>query len=57
MDEQVTVKSTGTDVFTKPMLFVPQVLSPWVPSDKNIDAANKRAAALLICFRIILPPA
>lgn len=41
MDGQVTVKSTGTDVFTKPMLFVPQVLSPWVPSDKNIDAANK----------------
>ena len=40
MDGQVTVKSTGTDVFTKPMLFVPQVLSPWVPSDKNIDAAN-----------------
>lgn len=41
MDGPVTVKSTSTDVFTKPMLFVPQVLSPWVPSDKNIDAANK----------------
>lgn len=40
MDGPVTVKSTGTDVFTKPMLFVPQVLTPWVPSDKNIDAAN-----------------
>lgn len=40
MDGPVTVKSTGTDVFTKPMLFVPQVLRPWVPSDKNIAAAN-----------------
>lgn len=41
MNRTTSVNNTGTDVFTKPMLFVPQVLSPWVPSDKNIDAANK----------------
>lgn len=40
MNGTTSVNNTSTDVFTKPMLFVPQVLSPWVPSDKNIDAAN-----------------
>lgn len=40
MDGTAKFTNTGIDVFTKPMLFVPQVLSPWVPSEKNIDAAN-----------------
>ena len=40
MNGTTSVNNTGTGVFTKPMLFVPQVLRPWVPSDKNIDAAN-----------------
>lgn len=41
MDGTAKFTNTGIDVFTKPMLFVPQVLSPWVPSEKNIDDANK----------------
>lgn len=41
MDGTAKVTNTGIDVFTKPMLFVPQVLSPWVPSEKNKEAADK----------------
>lgn len=40
MDGTATFTNTGIDVFTKPMLFVPQVLSPWVPSEKNIENAD-----------------
>lgn len=40
MDGTATFTNTGIDVFTKPMLFVPQVLKPWVPSEKNKEAAD-----------------
>lgn len=40
MDGTAKFTNTGIDVFTKPMLFVPQVLSPWVPSKKNIAEAD-----------------
>ena len=40
MDGQVTVKSTGTDVFTKPMLFVPQILTAWIPSTETKKQAD-----------------
>lgn len=45
--------NTGIDVFTKPMLFVPQVLSPWVPSNKSIaDADIAKLTYLEISCRI-----
>lgn len=47
MDGPVKFKSAGTDVFTKPMLFVPQVLTAWKPSEKNIAAANIAALTYL----------
>lgn len=40
MDGTATATSTSTEVITKPMLFVPQILSPWVPSEKTKEAAN-----------------
>lgn len=40
MDGTKTVTSTSTEVITKPMLFIPQILKPWVPSEKNIANAN-----------------
>ena len=53
MNEITTVTSTGTDVFTKPMLFVPQILTAWVPSEKNIEAAdNAKLTYLEISCRI-----
>lgn len=41
MDGTKTVTSTSTEVITKPMLFIPQILNPWVPSEKNIADANR----------------
>lgn len=41
MDGTKTVTSTSTEIITKPMLFVPQSLTAWKPSEKNIDDANK----------------
>lgn len=40
MDGTKTVTSTSTEVITKPMLFVPQVLTAWKPSEKNIEGAD-----------------
>lgn len=48
-----TATSTSTEVITKPMLFVPQILSPWVPSEKNKEAAdNAKLTYLEISCRI-----
>lgn len=53
MDQPAKFTNTGIDVFTKPMLFVPQILSPWVPSEKNIaDADIAKLTYLEICCRI-----
>lgn len=53
MDGTATFTNTGIDVFTKPMLFVPQTLSPWVPSEKNIaDADIAKLTYLQISCRI-----
>lgn len=53
MDGSAKFTNTGIDVFTKPMLFVPQVLSPWVPSEKNKEAAdNAKLTYLEISCRI-----
>lgn len=40
MDGTKTVTSTSTEVITKPMLFIPQVLTAWKPSEKNIEGAD-----------------
>lgn len=40
MDGTKTVTNTSTEVITKPMLFVPQVLTAWKPSEKNIEGAD-----------------
>lgn len=53
MDGTAKFTNTGIDVFTKPMLFVPQVLSPWVPSNKSIaDADIAKLTYLEISCRI-----
>lgn len=53
MDGTAKFTNTGIDVFTKPMLFVPQVLSPWVPSKKSIaDADIAKLTYLEISCRI-----
>lgn len=53
MDGTAKFTNTGTDVFTKPMLFVPQVLSPWEPSKKSIaDADIAKLTYLEISCRI-----
>lgn len=53
MDGTATFTNTGIDVFTMPMLFVPQVLSPWVPSEKNKENADKaKLTYLAISCRI-----
>lgn len=40
MDGTAKFTNTGIDVFTKPMLFVPQSLTAWVPSEKDKEAAD-----------------
>lgn len=40
MDGTKTVTSTSTEIITKPMLFVPQPLTAWVPSEKDKEAAD-----------------
>lgn len=40
MDGTKTVTSTSTEIITKPMLFVPQSLRAWVPSEKDKGAAD-----------------
>lgn len=40
MDGTAKFTNTGIDVFTKPMLFVPQSLTAWVPSEKGKEAAD-----------------
>lgn len=53
MDGTAKFTNTGIDVFTKPMLFVPQVLSPWEPSKKSIaDADIAKLTYLEISCRI-----
>lgn len=53
MDGQVTVKSTGTDVFTKPMLFVPQILTAWIPfTETKKEADDAKHSYLEISCRI-----
>lgn len=47
MDGTKTVTSTSTEIITKPMLFVPQSLTAWKPSEKNIDNANKAKLSYL----------
>lgn len=55
MDGTANVTSAGTDIFTKPMLFVPQILTAWVPSTETkeqADAANPKHSYLEISCRI-----
>ena len=53
MDRTAKFTNTGIDIFTKPMLFVPQVLSPWEPSKKSIaDADIAKLTYLEISCRI-----
>lgn len=41
MDETKNITSAGTDVFTKPTLFIPQTLTAWTPSTKTKKAADE----------------
>lgn len=41
MDETTNITSAGTDVFTKPTLFIPQTLTAWTPSTKTKAAADE----------------
>lgn len=41
MDETTNITSAGTDVFTKPTLFIPQKLTAWTPSTKTKAAADE----------------
>lgn len=40
MDETKNITSAGTDVFTKPTLFIPQKLTAWTPSTKTKEEAD-----------------
>ena len=40
MDETTNITSAGTDVFTKPTLFIPQTLTAWTPSTKTKEEAD-----------------
>lgn len=40
MDETKNITSAGTDVFTKPTLFIPQTLTAWTPSTKTKEEAD-----------------
>ena len=55
MNGTATVANTGTDVFTKPMLFVPQTLTAWAPNTETTteaDNANPTHSYLVISCRI-----
>ena len=55
MDEIKTVTSTSTEVITKPMLFVPQTLTAWIPKTEtktDADNANPKHSYLEISCRI-----
>lgn len=55
MNGTATVTNTGTDVFTKPMLFVPQTLTAWAPNTETTteaDNANPTHSYLAISCRI-----
>lgn len=55
MNGTATVTNTGTDVFTKPMLFVPQTLTAWTPNTESrtdADNANPTHSYLAISCRI-----
>lgn len=55
MDGAKTVTNTSTEVITKPMLFIPQILQPWVPSAEtkaDADKANPTHSYLEICCKI-----
>lgn len=55
MNGTATVTNTGTDVFTKPMLFVPQTLTAWAPNletTTEADNANPTHSYLAISCRI-----
>lgn len=55
MDGPVKFKSAGTDVFTKPMLFVPQTLTAWAPTREtktDADNATPKHSYLEISCRI-----
>lgn len=55
MDGPVKFKSAGTDVFTKPMLFVPQTLTAWTPTTEtktDADNADPKHSYLAISCRI-----
>ncbi len=41
MNETKNITSAGTDVFTKPTLFIPQTLTAWTPSTKTKRAADE----------------
>ena len=41
MDETKNITNAGTDVFTKPTLFIPQTLTAWTPSTKTKTAADE----------------
>lgn len=55
MDETKNITSEGTDIFTKPTLFIPQTLTAWTPSTKNkaeADAATPKQSYLEISCKI-----
>lgn len=55
MDGTVKFKNAGTDVFTKPMLFVPQTLTAWTPTTEtktDADNADPKHSYLEIICRI-----
>lgn len=55
MDETKNITSEGTDIFTKPTLFIPQRLTAWTPSTKTkaeADAATPRQSYLEISCKI-----
>lgn len=55
MDETKEVTSTSTEVITKPMLFVPQTLTAWIPTAETkaeADVANPKHSYLAISCRI-----
>lgn len=55
MDGTVKFSSAGTDVFTKPMLFVPQPLTAWAPTREtktDADNATPKHSYLEISCRI-----
>lgn len=55
MNETTNVTSTGTGIFTKPMLFIPQTLTAWEPTAEtktDADNATPKHSYLEICCRI-----